>query len=1020
MDYTLTIIINNKLNNELINKILYFFYKYKINLIHINEINKLNINNFYIFYNIQNNKCNNYYPILNFYNKLNNLILNVNINFCYLSKCKNIYFVRKKNILFENNIINIKKEDINNILFEFNNINELDHIIPPNELVKNDINTVLEYLKLLKLKDINYDNFINNNISYKSYIMYLKNNNNKYIGYYNIILFIENINQIYEIILPKYNNYRITIFHNIKIKEDFDLLNAFCNKNKILFNLYLKKNWIWFFNINNKRLLWFEKVILTTTFNLNFFDLLNKYHKIKNNLLFNKYISIDASDFVSIPLFNNNNNNKYLSPLKIFNIIKNYIYNHNYKNCYTNIKLKLIKVNIIKNNNNFIQNQLLLVRNYPKIITYINIEINKNYNSKQVLKLLTKKVSISILCCNEKELLNDINKIIYVINDHDFLCNLVLLFNNIQNKEIMNKLYIKILKLGIENKFSQITLICFQKILISISLLDEESILVLFDFIIKIKELNLIEKSNLKKIIISLFYSISKFIEKEIILNKFNLIINDIFDLNDILTIDKLLNIKNSEYLLLNSNNDFNNIDLSKSNENIGILHFLIFLTTNFSAYYNTFNEFINKRNEIKKNIEYLLTKDIPICSLDKVLCLPVCNFFLSYQGLSSVNIFKLKSQLIRKICPELNYNCSKVINNNKINICFHSNFLNRCHSVFKDRHQIIKHMSYDNKFNVYFSTFDKLLEEVKYSFGDAKHIILPLKLCDIKNKLEELKLDVLVYCEIGMDPRTYFMAFMRLAKIQINTWGHSDTSGIDTIDYFISSKLYELDYNESQLHYSEQLILQNSLCTYYINPLSKYNINTFKNRYDYGFSDEIIIYFCAQSLFKFNPLFDEYIISILQSVDNCIILLLENDNKQKLIKRFNNKKITNKIHFISGMNHNNYINLMNIADVILDPYPFGGCNSSLEGFSLGKVIVTQSSEMINGRFTTGFYKKMNLDELICKNKNEYINLSIKLGINKKYRLKYENKIKEKNSDLFNDNESINEWTNTIIDLVNK
>lgn len=993
MDYILTIIVNNKLNNELINNILFFFYKYKINIIHINEINTLNINDIYIFYNINSNNI--FYPTLNIYNNLNDLILNLNINFCYLSKCKNIYFVRKQNISFENNTINIKKENIYNILFENKNINTIEHMIPNDELIKNDINSVLEYITLLKLKDINYDNFINNNISYKSYHIFL---NNKYNGYYNIILFIENINQIYDIILPKYNNYRISIFHNIKNKEDINMLNAFCNKNKILFNLYLKKNWIWFFNINNKRLLWFEKVVLTTTFNLNFIDILNKYHDVKNNLLFNDYISIDASDFVSIPLFNSN---KYLSPLKIFNLVKNFIYYQNNKNCYTNIVFKDVDINNIKINNIFNQNQLLLIRNYPKLIDCINIEIKNNYDGNQILKLLTKKISISILCLNEKDLLHDINKIIHVINDHEYLCNLVLLLNNIKNKQIINKLYIKILKLGLDNTFSQITLLCFQKI--SISALDEESLLVVFDFIIKIKELNLIDKKILKKIIISLFFTVSKFIEKEIVLNKFNLIINDIFDYDDILSIDKLLNIKEE----------------SQNSENIGLLHFLIFLTTNFSAYYNTYNDFINKRNEIKKNIEYLLTKDIPICSLENVLILPVANFYLSYQGLSSVDIFKLKSQLIRKICPELNYVSNNKEKNNKINICFHSNFLNRTHSVFKDRHQIINKLSYDENFNVYFSTFDNLLEEVKYSFGNAKHIMLPLKLNDIKNKLEELKLDVLVYCEIGMDSRSYFMAYMKLAKIQINTWGHSDSSGIDTIDYFFSSKYYELEYEKAQTHYSEKLILLNSLCTCYTNPTKKYNIHTFKNRYDYGFTDDVIIYFCAQSLFKFNPLFDDYIIDIIQSVDNAVLLLLDNENKQKLIKRFNNKNITNKFHFIPGMNHNNYINLMNIADVILDPFPFGGCNSSLEGFSLSKVIVTQSSEIINGRFTTGFYKKMELNELICNNKKEYINLAIRLGINKKYRIKYENKIKEKKDCLFNDNESIEEWKNNIINLVN-
>ena len=35
------------------------------------------------------------------------------------------------------------------------------------------------------------------------------------------------------------------------------------------------------------------------------------------------------------------------------------------------------------------------------------------------------------------------------------------------------------------------------------------------------------------------------------------------------------------------------------------------------------------------------------------------------------------------------------------------------------------------------------------------------------------------------MDPKAYYLAHMRLAKVQINTWGHSDSCGINTIDYF-------------------------------------------------------------------------------------------------------------------------------------------------------------------------------------------------------------------------------------------
>jgi predicted O-linked N-acetylglucosamine transferase (SPINDLY family) len=468
--------------------------------------------------------------------------------------------------------------------------------------------------------------------------------------------------------------------------------------------------------------------------------------------------------------------------------------------------------------------------------------------------------------------------------------------------------------------------------------------------------------------------------------------------MNDVMNIDKILLLKNET----NSNN-------------ICLLHFLMFLTTNFSAYYDSYDLFINKRQEIKNNIEYLLSKDIPTCTLKDVIAIPICNFYLSYQGLPSVDIFTLKSKLIRKICPELNYSIDTNFKNEKINICFFSNFLTRWHSVFKDRHQVIKGLAdLEDKYNVYFCTFDDLMEEVKYLFGKAKHIKLPQTLHEIRDVLEKLKLDVLVYCEIGMDSKPYFMAHMKLAKIQINTWGHSDTCGIDTIDYFYSSKYYELPYEESQTHYSEKLVLLDSLCTSYVNPISRYNLNTFKDRFEFGFTDEVVVFFCAQSLFKFNPLFDEYIINILNKNKNFVLAIINNESKSKVFKRFNNKNITSQIHIFPPMHHHTYLNLIYISDIVLDPYPFGGCNSSLESFSMNKVVVTHASNMINGRFTTGFYKKMELDNLITYNKEDYINLAVKLGEDKTYRESIENQIKEKHSILFNEQESIKTWDNAI------
>jgi len=51
---------------------------------------------------------------------------------------------------------------------------------------------------------------------------------------------------------------------------------------------------------------------------------------------------------------------------------------------------------------------------------------------------------------------------------------------------------------------------------------------------------------------------------------------------------------------------------------------------------------------------------------------------------------------------------------------------------------------------------------------------------------------DVLIYPEIGMDKISTQLAAQRLAGVQCCSWGHPVTSGLATIDYFLSSDLME------------------------------------------------------------------------------------------------------------------------------------------------------------------------------------------------------------------------------------
>ena len=75
-----------------------------------------------------------------------------------------------------------------------------------------------------------------------------------------------------------------------------------------------------------------------------------------------------------------------------------------------------------------------------------------------------------------------------------------------------------------------------------------------------------------------------------------------------------------------------------------------------------------------------------------------------------------------------------------------------------------------------------------------------------------------IIACAAGL-PFGYFLAFSRLAPVQCVSFGHPDTTGIPTMDYFVSNDLYETPGSEA--HYSERLFRLHDLASlaYYYRP---------------------------------------------------------------------------------------------------------------------------------------------------------------------------------------------------------
>src|SRR6185295_18926284 len=122
---------------------------------------------------------------------------------------------------------------------------------------------------------------------------------------------------------------------------------------------------------------------------------------------------------------------------------------------------------------------------------------------------------------------------------------------------------------------------------------------------------------------------------------------------------------------------------------------------------------------------------------------------------------------------------------------------------------------------------------------------------------------------DIGMDPHTYSLALSRLAPVQCATVGHPVTSGLDTVDYYISSE--DLETPGSEEHYCETLVRLKNLPIHMYRPTSPPRT---KRREDFGLSAQDHVYTCLQSLFKFHPHFDEILGGILRGDPRGVLLL--------------------------------------------------------------------------------------------------------------------------------------------------
>ncbi|MFQ5904771.1 MAG: hypothetical protein ACE5JO_13895, partial [Candidatus Binatia bacterium] len=245
-------------------------------------------------------------------------------------------------------------------------------------------------------------------------------------------------------------------------------------------------------------------------------------------------------------------------------------------------------------------------------------------------------------------------------------------------------------------------------------------------------------------------------------------------------------------------------------------------------------------------------------------------------------------------------------------------------------------------------------------------------------------------------------------------------TTGIRTIDYFISSE--DLEPEGAEGHYSEKLVRFSRLPTYYYKPRI---LGAPKSRAFWGFSEDAHIYLCPQSLFKFHPDFDDYLGEILRADPRGRVILIDapcSEWNHLLLTRLNVAipDVMDRITFVPRQDGDDYLSLVNSADVVLDPFHFGGGNTTYECLAFGTPIVTLPGQFMRGRVTYACYRKMEMEECIAATPREYVDIALRLGTDSSWREKIRKKILAANHVLYEDIEAVRELERFLADIANK
>lgn len=237
---------------------------------------------------------------------------------------------------------------------------------------------------------------------------------------------------------------------------------------------------------------------------------------------------------------------------------------------------------------------------------------------------------------------------------------------------------------------------------------------------------------------------------------------------------------------------------------------------------------------------------------------------------------------------------------------------------------------------------------------------------------IASLRPDVMLYPEVGLHAQTMRLATLRLAHQQVAMWGNPETTGLKTIDYFIS--IAEIEKDDAQSRYSEKLVKIPLAEHYYARgPKVVEKIDPQK----WGLDKAMKVVLCPGTAFKYQQRFIDFFKKAWENLDGVQFVFFKQETaisqalQEKLSAIESSSECNNRLVFLPWLAEDEYYALMRHADAMLDGLNFSGFNTAIKAIECELPIISLSSVYLRENFSAGLLQTIGCSDVVAGNLDE-------------------------------------------------